>query len=85
MLDNRAIMFVGQDEIIQTKVINGFNAAISSGNIAEINIGQVPSLSGFDGKQLAVASANGRVVVAWTNQQPSAGGPIGGVAVLRCE
>jgi hypothetical protein len=45
----------------------------------------IPPLETFDGKQVAMATGNGRVLVAWVSHRTASSDPVGGAAIFRCE
>ncbi len=78
----RAFFVLGGNNSLELSAVAGLDAEPIPGNSKQLSAGEVPSLDGFDGQQLAAAATGNRVIVAWTQNSLSSAG---GVAVFKCE
>ncbi len=85
---DRLVFVVGQSlgfKIITVEGASGTPATAVEQTLA-LSKAELPDLASFDGTQLAVASGNGRVAVAWASRnQLAPSDPTGGYAIFRCQ
>ena len=85
---DRLVFVVGQNLGFKVMTITGASGtpATAVEQTATLTAKEIPDLASFDGTQLAVASGNGRVAVAWASRnQLAQSDPTGGYAIFRCQ
>lgn len=85
---DRLVFVLGQNLGFKILTIQGAAGTPASAieQTATLTSTELPDLASFDGTQLAVASGNGRVAVAWASRnQLAQSDPTGGYAIFRCQ
>jgi hypothetical protein len=78
----RAFFVLGRNNSLELSAVSSLDAEPIPGTSRQVSAAEVPSLDGFDGRQLAAAATGNRLIVAWTQNNPASAG---GVAVFKCE
>jgi len=85
---DRLVFVLGQNTAFKILTIQGAAGTPMTAieQTATLTATELPDLASFDGTQLAVASRNGRLAVAWASRnQLAQSDPTGGYAIFRCQ